>query len=699
MSSSSSAGAGAGQSGTSASSASGGQQHQAATVYYAIAPWGGVDESHPFEWMSNPDQTPPKLLPILACALLVFFILLNLPGLIARIVSNRKGGEAFNGFTLSRKAPRPVPSIMDSPSPMSNRSETFSRTDQDEDGISPTYPSPSRQIHENARSVESFTYGQPSRMSSSITLNRLVDPPKHVPSLASIIPFSGLLGVRLPGTSYTFGQGVVCAIWAALMGVGLFYDNSVVNQPVRAGFCAVNLLPIVFLLAEKVNWIGHLIGVGYEKLNFLHRFLGRLIFVASTFHGASYFVKWGKKGGMEYIAQASAKPFMTAGIVAWAAFAFIGITSIPVVRQRMYSFFWISHWIGIVTAFVALSFHKPYTGLFATIAMVIYAKDMILRWILKTRIVPATIIALPAPASDPASGSTQILLPLRSGWRAGQHVFIRIPALKEVGGMTFMENHPFTIGSAEGSELVLVAKKAGDWTRALYDYAAVGGVAGAPGKEVQGCDSVEDVDRYGEKRDVQMVERAVEVMGRKCKVMVEGPYGGPSSTVFASFAGIVLITGGSGITYGLSMLEDLIRKASEGHVRASSVHLVWVCKTYGDMAPFLAKMEDLCLRAEQTTLQPSITVYLSRSTARAKHMEGHIEIIGARPDIPTVVQSALRQLNREMLSGAVRGSGLVVGVCGPERLIDGARKAVRCLSWKEKRDIGGVDLHTESFGW
>nr|XP_019048478.1 hypothetical protein I302_02250 [Kwoniella bestiolae CBS 10118]OCF27408.1 hypothetical protein I302_02250 [Kwoniella bestiolae CBS 10118] len=359
-----------------------------------------------------------------------------------------------------------------------------------------------------------------------------------------------------------------------------------------------------------------------------------------------------------------------AGIVAWSAFAFIGLTSIPIIRKRMYGLFWASHWIGFVTAIVALMFHKPYTGLFATICLLLYTKDLILRLILKTRVVPAKIIAFPAPSSDLSSGSTQIILPLRSGWRAGQHVFIRVPALREMGGMAWLENHPFTIGSGEGGELVLIVKKAGDWTRNLYDFALRGGVVRlsvSPSPEKD--DGMNEVDFSQEdKRDMNLVERVEEVLGRNCKVLVEGPYGGPCSTVFASYSGIMLIAGGSGITYSLGMFEDVIRKAEEGHLRASTVHFVWVVKTYEHALSLLNHLEDLNSRACQTIFKPLITIYISRSFRRETFTQGSIRFVTARPDLPTVLREGVGKTRSDILSMScapgVGSCGMIVGVCG-----------------------------------
>lgn len=131
----------------------------------------------------------------------------------------------------------------------------------------------------------------------------------------------------------------------------------------------------------------------------------------------------------------------------------------------------------------------PGAGLYAdlsTIARAIYAKDIILR-LFKLRYKTAHLTPMHQ------CGSTQITVPaVTSGWRAGQYVYIHVPAMRKMGGIGWIENHPFTIASADGGQLILVAKKCGGWTRALYDLACESG---------------------GEKGE-----------GTECKVLLEGPF-------------------------------------------------------------------------------------------------------------------------------------------------------------------------------
>ena len=122
-----------------------------------------------------------------------------------------------------------------------------------------------------------------------------------------------------------------------------------------------------------------------------------------------------------------------------------------------------------------------------------------------------------------------------------------------------------------------MCKKAGSWTNNLFDLA----------KRVQ----------YGENGGQISTVR----------VLVEGPYGksfpsifvsffiqktsfyslssrrlsplcltgGPGHTVFSSFSGAMFIAGGSGITFALGAIQDLVQKDLQGQSRLKVIELVW----------------------------------------------------------------------------------------------------------------------------
>ena len=143
-------------------------------------------------------------------------------------------------------------------------------------------------------------------------------------------------------------------------------------------------------------------------------------------------------------------------------------------------------------------FHKPAIVPYVLAAVGIYAIDHLAR-LAKLRICEARIKPLPELET------TRIQIPtLNTGWRAGQHVRLRVLSSRMGGWLGWAENHPFTIASMPNSEngLILMCRQtgsAGSWTTRLFDLAKASG--------------------YGHG------ERGKTAAGGDVMVMVEGPYG------------------------------------------------------------------------------------------------------------------------------------------------------------------------------
>lgn len=187
--------------------------------------------------------------------------------------------------------------------------------------------------------------------------------------------------------------------------------------------------------------------------------------------------------------------------------------------------------------------HSSAAAPYVYMAITIYIVDRIIRG-LKTRYTTARL----TPISD--MGMTRVEIPaMNAGWRAGQHVRLQILS-RGMGRMGWAEVHPFTIASVsqaeDGTGLVLMCKKTGGWTRKLFDLAKK-----------------------------PAASEFVKVGSQDVKVLVEGPYGGPGHTMFCSFSGAMLVCGGSGITFALSAIQDLVAKDLEGESRLKTIDLVW----------------------------------------------------------------------------------------------------------------------------
>ena len=57
--------------------------------------------------------------------------------------------------------------------------------------------------------------------------------------------------------------------------------------------------------------------------------------------------------------------------------------------------------------------------------------------------------------------------------------------------------------------------------------------------------------------------------------------GGPGHRVFSSFSAAVVVAGGTGITFALSVIQDLIQKDLKAESRVKVLDLIWVIQDPG----------------------------------------------------------------------------------------------------------------------
>ena len=346
--------------------------------------------------------------------------------------------------------------------------------------------------------------------------------------------------------------------------------------------------------------------------------------------------------------------------------------------------------------------HKPATLPYIMASAVLYVLDRLLR-LVKSRITSAYI--RPLPELD----VTRVEVPsINAGWRAGQHIRLRVLTL-QMGWLAWAETHPFTIANASHSPegMVLLCKRAGDWTRKLFDVAKVSNKEGG--------------------------------MGSRVKVVVEGPYGGPGHTIYSSFSAAVLVVGGSGITYALSVIQDLIKKDLKGESRVKSIDLVWSVPDPANLSPLLPLLSSLiqeslytpfrvCVfytRAPTGKQPPFFTRTLlddlfpgqyqcppprspqppglnrNQSIRTPPGLPPGITLSPGRPKFAKIFEDAIAHAVA-LGSGAKDDepiTGVVVGVCGPVNLADDVSKAVSAIDPVRRDQVGGVEICEEVFGW
>ncbi|KIM43579.1 hypothetical protein M413DRAFT_25919 [Hebeloma cylindrosporum] len=567
----------------------------------------------------------------------------------------------------------------------------------------------SHTLYSHAHHVQRLT-----EKGAPVTMN----PPSHIPAcIKPLRPILTPLRARIaPG--FSVAQLLVMSMYFYSLLYAAFYRSNIFTDSARTAWICISQLPFVFIFAQKNNVLGFILGYGYEKLNFFHRFVGRLVVLAANIHALHYFYKWSLKGTFT---QSIKLPFAIWGIVTITCFNMIVFFSTQYWRQRAYNLFLATHIIGFIVIMPALYMHKPATLPYTFACIALYAFDHVAR-LVKSRLAVAHI--RPLPELD----LTRVEIPtINAGWRAGQHVRLRVISVK-MGWLGWAEVHPFTIASVaeSGPEgMVLMCKRAGGWTRKLHEIAKSGG--------------------YEEGG----------IGGREVRVVVEGPYGGPQHTVFSSFSAAVFVAGGSGITFALSAIQDLVQKDLRGASRVKIIELIWIVPNPACLAPVLPMLSMLVQQSVFTPLRISVfytraptgkqpaffaaasaspfadsppspphpasrsgsasqSQYqrlsaqisnLSSSAHQPTHFPPGLTLAPGKPTLLKFIEHAINHAinmgnsNPKDVDEALNLTGVIVGVCGPVGLADDVAAAVSGVDPLRRDQVGGVELHEEVFGW
>lgn len=347
----------------------------------------------------------------------------------------------------------------------------------------------------------------------------------------------------------------------------------------RTGFVATAQLPLIFLLAGKRNIIGALTGIGYERLNWLHRWTARTLWLSVTLHMGFWFRSWAR---YDYImVKLTTDPITQRGFAAWCILTFIVVTSMAPVRKLSYELFVISHLITFAGFIAAVWLHSPdEVKVWVWLPIGLFALDRLLRatrllylnlnlskfWIGKVD----TIWANSASFNCLPGGVTKISIEKPAFmWKPGQHVFLSCHSVIP------LQSHPFTIASLPSDkklEFIIKAQRGG--TRALLNHAVKSGTL-----PVTNQDSV---------RSTRLVS-------------IEGPYGRMRS--LGQFDSVVFFAGSTGATFTVPHLRNLVKSwgsIDEGwsHILSGGdvaltrrIRFVWVVKSRDQLDWFKSQLQ------------------------------------------------------------------------------------------------------------
>jgi ferric-chelate reductase len=520
---------------------------------------------------------------------------------------------------------------------------------------------------------------------------------------------------------------------------------------------ALAQLPVVFLFATKNSIVSLLLGPGngYEKLNYIHRWSARCLFLGAVVHGSLWI-----RNHLQYGIPIIGAQKETSGVAALGVLCGLVLTSFKPVRKWFYDFFWVVHVLGFVAFFITICYHTIYAEPWIFPPLAFYAADMLLR-MLRVRIKDASLTAV-----DPNMTLIRVQ-DCDANWIAGQHVRLRV----FFSGRVF-ESHPLTIMNApssitclaspssteSGRGIILGARVTGDWTRALNKHAET------EGKYSQANNALWVAEKKARHDDDQsFVATLPEV---PVQVMLDGPYGGCSIDV-GQYETVLLFAGGSGATFTIGVLDDIVgRCARLGRPHGEKtrrIEFVWCIRSYGSIQWFASLLNPIAnVVAECKDLDLHISVYVTClcNPERVPDIpNSEVLLLAQRPSADKILLDLTTEPrkcccagssdkevhctcgldNTDTKKGKVsgssssstddlgiaevprtgfprdpevcaalaeasatlqwvgRGGGVAVCASGPNSLTREASNAVAKLSLTRGVELGGVGLHTEAF--
>jgi len=354
---------------------------------------------------------------------------------------------------------------------------------------------------------------------------------------------------------------------------------------VRCGHMTLTQLPLVFLMAGKRNIVGTLTGTSYERLNWIHRWVARCMFITASCHMSFFFKSWGR---YKYIPKKLEMDIISRqGLGAWCVLLWIIISSFAPIRNIAYEFFVVQHVISYVGFTTMVMIHVPKElKIWVWVPICIYIADRVVRTLYliyhnislfhKRRAGAATgLISCRATFTALPDRATLVSIPHPTfKWKPGQHVFLHCPSIAP------LQSHPFTITTLPSDnklEFIIRAHRGG--TRRLFRHA----------------------------------NESLPPMASKA-VLVDGPYG--RMRPLEQFDTVVLVAGSTGATFTIPLLRDLVRKSCECRLVTRKVRFMWVVKNKGQVGWFAKELREAVEAAAglQGALLVEASVYITCDT-------------------------------------------------------------------------------------
>ncbi|KAM6540234.1 ferric-chelate reductase Frp1 [Fusarium falciforme] len=472
----------------------------------------------------------------------------------------------------------------------------------------------------------------------------------------------------------------------------------------RNAWVTLTQFPLLYLLSTKVNVIGFLIGTSHERLNWLHRWVARTMFVTATVHGFHFWTMWVRAEFLDYALEIM--PLVKYGLAAWAILLWNVVTGIVPIRRLSYEIWVAQHVLTSIIMLWLLHKHIPANArwlLWMSISFLVF--DRAMRWILllwqnvRIRSNGSACQGMKhlghRVAARVVGPSTTVITikDVHFEWKAGQHIYLWLPRLGP------FEAHPYTIACAHKIEgtcccnsIQLVVRAHNGFSKRIHQYATKN-----PSSELTG--------------------------------FVSGPYGVPPR--WDIFETLVLIGASTGASFVVPILECVADAQKANCTRR--VEVVLVARTSEEIQYYVERAEEAgrMVRAKGVTvsihvaitgaskpiaspepqsqsdsdeIQPTKTgCCCSAPSEKTPDEKAGSSDSSATPDLMRQYTSRpdIEALIREPVEQAWGETGVVV--CGGREIVARTRNCVSRLSDERAVHKGtgaqGIGLHVEEYSF
>ncbi|KAM5557416.1 ferric reduction oxidase 4-like [Rosa sericea] len=355
-----------------------------------------------------------------------------------------------------------------------------------------------------------------------------------------------------------------------MMSMDKVWQSKFRSVSLRLGYIGNICWAFLFFPVTRSSSILHMFGLTSESSIKYHIWLGHLSMLLFAVHTVGFIIYWGMTHQMAEMLEWSATYVSNvAGEIAIVFAMAMWVTSIPRVRRKMFELFFYTHQLyPLYILFYVLHVGASYFCMILP-GIFLFVIDRYLRFLqssrhaalVSARVLPCETIELNFSKSKGLDYNPTSIL------------FVNVPSISK------LQWHPFTVNSnsnMEADKISVVIKSLGSWSQKLYKQLA--------------SNSVEHI-----------------------QVSVEGPYG-PTSSHFMRHKGLVMVSGGSGITPMISIIREIIFQSTKPDCHVPSVRLICAFKNSADLSLLQLLLPISGTPSDLTQIQLQIEAYVTRET-------------------------------------------------------------------------------------